>query len=174
MSKAVYSAENIGHYGLAFQYYTHFTSPIRRYSDLLVHRKLFNTLEKKQTHLNSSQQLEYTCSHLSKMEKQASDAERASVKYMQVKFLSKKIGEKFSGLISGITDWGIYIELDENKCEGMVTLSSMKDDQYFYNKELQMMVGYHNQKTYKIGQEVEITVKRADLYKRQIDFILIN
>ena len=174
MSKAVYSAENIGHYGLAFQYYTHFTSPIRRYADLLVHRKLFNTLEKKQTHLNSSQQLEYTCSHLSKMEKQATDAERASIKYMQVKFLSKKIGEKFSGLISGITDWGIYVELDENKCEGMVTLSSMKDDQYFYDKELQMMVGYHNQKTYKLGQEVEVMVKKTDLYKRQIDFVLIN
>ena len=174
MSKAAYSAENIGHYGLAFQYYTHFTSPIRRYADLLVHRKLFNTLEKKQTHLNSSKQLEYTCSHLSKMEKQATDAERASIKYMQVKFLSKKIGEKFSGLISGITDWGIYVELDENKCEGMVTLSSMKDDQYFYDKEIQMMVGYHNQKTYKLGQEVEVMVKKTDLYKRQIDFVLIN
>lgn len=174
MSKAVYSAENIGHYGLAFQYYTHFTSPIRRYADLIVHRKLFNSLEKKQTHLNSSQQLEYTCTHLSKMEKQATDAERASIKYMQVKFLSKKIGEKYTGLISGITDWGIYIELDENKCEGMVTLSSMKDDQYFYDKELQMMVGYHNQKTYKLGQEVEIIVKKTDLYKRQIDYKLVR
>ena len=108
------------------------------------------------------------------MEKQATDAERASIKYMQVKFLSKKIGETYTGLISGITDWGIYIELDENKCEGMVTLSSMKDDQYFYDKELQMMVGYHNQKTYKLGQEVEIIVKKTDLYKRQIDFKLVS
>jgi ribonuclease R len=174
MSKAIYSSENIGHYGLAFEYYTHFTSPIRRYADLIVHRKLINSIEQKNTHLSNAKDLEYTCSHLSKMEKQATDAERASIKYMQVKFLSKKIGEKFTGLISGITDWGIYIELDENKCEGMVTLSSMKDDQYFYDKELQMMVGYHNQKTYKMGQEVEIIVKKTDLYKRQIDFKLIS
>ena len=174
MSKAVYSSENIGHYGLAFQYYTHFTSPIRRYADLIVHRKLLNCIQKKQTHLNSNQDLEHTCNHLSKMEKQATDAERASIKYMQVKFLSKKIGEKFSGLISGITDWGIYIELDENKCEGMVTLSSMKDDQYFYDSESQMMVGYHKKKTFKLGQEVNVMVKRTDLFKRQIDFILID
>ena len=174
MSKAVYSAENIGHYGLAFQYYTHFTSPIRRYADLIVHRKLFNAITKKQTHTANSQQLEHTCNHLSKMEKQAVDAERASTKYMQVKFLSKKIGEKFSGLISGITDWGIYVELEENKCEGMITLSSMKDDQYFFDNELQMIVGYHHQKNYKIGQEVEVIVKKTDLYKRQIDFKLIS
>ena len=108
------------------------------------------------------------------MEKQATDAERASIKYMQVKFLSKKIGEKFSGLISGITDWGIYIELDENKCEGMVTLSSMKDDQYFYDSESQMMVGYHKKKTFKLGQEVNVMVKRTNLFKRQIDFALID
>ena len=108
------------------------------------------------------------------MEKQATDAERASIKYMQVKYHSKKIGEKFSGLISGITDLGIYVELDDNKCEGLVSLSTMKDDQYFYDKELQMMVGYHNQKTFKIGQEVEVIVKKTDLYKRQIDFKLIN
>tara|TARA_B100000900_G_C20587236_1_gene720100 strand:- start:513 stop:2618 length:2106 start_codon:yes stop_codon:yes gene_type:complete len=174
MSKAVYSSENIGHYGLAFQYYTHFTSPIRRYADLLVHRALLNALENPQKHLTNAPKLEASCTHLSKMEKQATDAERASVKYMQVKYLSKKTGEQFSGLISGITDWGIYVELDENKCEGLVSISTMKDDQYFYDKELQMMVGYHNQNNYKIGQEVEVIVKKTDLYKRQIDFKLVN
>jgi len=174
MSKAVYSSENIGHYGLAFQYYTHFTSPIRRYADLLVHRALLNNLEKQQKHLKIAPKLEASCNHLSKMEKQATEAERASIKYMQVKYLSKKIGEKFNGIISGITDWGIYVELDENKCEGLVSISSMKDDQYFYDKELQMMVGYHSQKTYKLGQEIEVLVKKTDLYKRQIDFKLLN
>ena len=130
MSKAIYSSENIGHYGLAFQYYTHFTSPIRRYADLIVHRKLIKSLEEKNAHVK--EQLEHTCNHISKMEKQAVDAERASIKYMQVVFLKERIGQQFIGTISGLTDWGIYVELNENKCEGMVPLSSMKDDQYYY------------------------------------------
>jgi len=172
MSKAVYSTDNIGHYGLSFQYYTHFTSPIRRYSDLIVHRELFSNLNQKKKTNTTNNQLENTCNHLSKMEKQAVDAERASIKYMQVKFLSKKIGESFSGLISGVTDWGIYVELIDNKCEGMISLNSLKDDQYFFDNELQMIVGHHDQKTFKIGQEIEVVVKRTDLFKRQIDFQL--
>jgi len=174
MSKAEYSSENIGHYGLAFDYYTHFTSPIRRYADLLVHRKLSNHILKNKGLRNNESDLKHTCSHLSKMEKQATDAERSSVKYMQVKFLSKKIGEVFEGQISGLTEWGIYVELNENKCEGMVSVKSMKDDQYYYNKELQQMIGYHSKKTYKLGQEVKIVVYKTNLFKKQIDLKLIG
>ena len=172
MSKAIYSSENIGHYGLAFQYYTHFTSPIRRYADLIVHRKLIKSLEEKNAHIK--EQLEHTCNHISKMEKQAVDAERASIKYMQVVFLKERIGQQFIGTISGLTDWGIYVELNENKCEGMVPLSSMKDDQYYYDPEKKLTTGYKTQKTYKMGQEVKIIVKKTDLHKRQIDFKIIS
>ena len=172
MSKAVYSSENIGHYGLSFQYYTHFTSPIRRYADLIVHRKLFSSLGEKQVH--TKDQLEHTCNHISKMEKQAVDAERASIKYMQVMYLKEKIGEQFKGMISGLTDWGIYVELEENKCEGMIPLNSMKDDQYYYDSEKKITSGYGSKKTYKMGQEIKVMVKKADLHKRQIDFKIIN
>ena len=172
MSKAVYSSDNIGHYGLAFQYYTHFTSPIRRYADLIVHRKLCNDIQKKPNH--SKEQLEQTCNHISKMEKQAVEAERASIKYMQVLFLGDKIGESFNGVISGLTDWGIYVELNHNKCEGMIPLNSMKDDQYYYDNKLKLIMGYNTQKSYKLGQVINVIVKKADIYKRQIDFKLIN
>ena len=172
MSKAVYSSENIGHYGLSFKYYTHFTSPIRRYADLIVHRKLFSSLGEKQVH--TKDQLEHTCNHISKMEKQAVDAERASIKYMQVMYLKEKIGEQFKGMISGLTDWGIYVELEENKCEGMIPLNSMKDDQYYYDSEKKITSGYGSKKTYKMGQEIKVMVKKADLHKRQIDFKIIN
>ena len=172
MSKAVYSSDNIGHYGLSFQYYTHFTSPIRRYADLIVHRKLFDTLNEKPGH--SKEQLEHTCNHISKMEKQAVDAERASIKYMQVLYLGEKIGKQFTGMINGLTDWGMYVELDENKCEGMIPLNSMKDDQYYYDNEQKLVIGNNSQKSFKLGQEIKVIVKKADLYKRQIDFKLIN
>ena len=172
MSKAVYSSDNIGHYGLAFQYYTHFTSPIRRYADLIVHRKLWNAINEKSSH--SKEQLEYTCNHISKMEKQAVDAERASIKYMQVLFLGEKIGTQFSGVISGLTDWGIFVELDNNKCEGMIPLNSIKDDQYFYDNELKLILGHNTRKSYKLGQEINVIVKKADIYKRQIDLTLVN
>ena len=172
MSKAVYSPDNIGHYGLAFQYYTHFTSPIRRYADLIVHRKLIKSIEEKNNH--TKDKLEHTCNHISKMEKQAVDAERASIKYMQVVFLKDRIGQQFTGMISGLTDWGIYVELYENKCEGMIPLNSMKDDQYFYDPEKKSTTGYKTRKSYKMGQEVKIIVKKADLHKRRIDFKIIH
>ena len=172
MSKAVYSTDNIGHYGLAFKYYTHFTSPIRRYADLIVHRKLCNHIQKKPTH--SNEQLEQTCNYISKMEKQAVEAERASIRYMQVLFLGDKIGESFNGVISGLTDWGIYVELNHNKCEGMIPLNSMKDDQYYYDDKLKLIMGHNTQKSYKLGQEINVIVKKADIYKRQVDFKLIN
>ena len=172
MSKAVYSSDNIGHYGLSFPYYTHFTSPIRRYADLIVHRKLFHTLNEKTGY--SKEQLEHTCNHISKMEKQAVDAERASIKYMQVLYLGEKIGKQFKGMINGLTDWGMYVELDENKCEGMIPLSSIKDDQYYYDNEQKLVIGHSSRKSFKLGQEIKVIVKKADLHKRQIDFKLVN
>ena len=171
MSKAVYSTDNVGHYGLAFDYYTHFTSPIRRYADLVVHRSLIDFLDGQKI-CTDSKHLNHICNHISKMEKQAVDAERASIKYMQVKFLSKFIGDAFEGTISGLTEWGMYVEISENKCEGMISLKSMSDDQYFFDPGTMTVTGYHSQKSFKMGQEVKVRVKKTNLFKRQIDFIL--
>ena len=171
MSKAVYSTDNVGHYGLAFDYYTHFTSPIRRYADLVVHRSLIDFLNEQKIGTDSKH-LNYICNHISKMEKQAVDAERASIKYMQVKFLSKFIGDTFEGTISGLTEWGMYVELLENKCEGMISLKSMSDDQYFFDPGTMTVTGYHSQNSFKMGQEVKVRIKKTNLFKRQIDFIL--
>ena len=171
MSKAVYSTDNVGHYGLAFDYYTHFTSPIRRYADLVVHRSLIDFLDGQKISTDSNH-LNHICNHISKMEKQAVDAERASIKYMQVKFLSKFIGDAFEGTISGLTEWGMYVELSENKCEGMISLKSMSDDQYFFDPGTMTVTGYHSQNSFKMGQEVKVRVKKTNLFKRQIDFIL--
>ena len=171
MSKAVYSTDNVGHYGLAFDYYTHFTSPIRRYADLVVHRSLIDFLDGQKI-CTDSKHLNHICNHISKMEKQAVDAERASIKYMQVKFLSKFIGDTFEGTISGLTEWGMYVELSENKCEGMISLKSMSDDQYFFDPGTMTVTGYHSQNSFKMGQEVKVRVKKTNLFKRQIDFIL--
>ena len=171
MSKAVYSTDNVGHYGLAFDYYTHFTSPIRRYADLVVHRSLIDFLDG-QNISTDSKHLNHICNHISKMEKQAVDAERASIKYMQVKFLSKFIGDTFEGTISGLTEWGMYVELSENKCEGMISLKSMSDDQYFFDSGTMTVTGYHSQNSFKMGQDVKVRVKKTNLFKRQIDFIL--
>ena len=174
MSKASYSTENIGHYGLAFEYYSHFTSPIRRYADLIVHRNLLELLNVKNKYKNPSNDLNYQCKHLSKMEKQAVDAERASIKYMQVIYLSKHIGIQFEGRISGLTDWGMYVELNDNKCEGMVPLKSMKEDQFFYEQDQQVIMGYSSRKCFKMGQDVVVVVNNTNLSKRQIDFKLIS
>ena len=171
MSKAVYSTDNVGHYGLAFDYYTHFTSPIRRYADLVVHRSLIDFLNEQKIGTDSKH-LNHICNHISKMEKQAVDAERASIKYMQVKFLSKFIGDTFEGTISGLTEWGMYVELSENKCEGMISLKSMSDDQYFFDPGTMTVTGYHSQNSFKMGQKVKVRVKKTNLFKRQIDFIL--
>ncbi len=173
MSKAIYSTDNVGHYGLAFDYYTHFTSPIRRYADLVVHRSLIDFLEK-QAISTDTKHLNHICNHISKMEKQAVDAERASVKYMQVKFLSKFIGDIFEGTISGLTEWGMYVELIENKCEGMISLKNLSDDQYFFDQGTMTVTGYHSQNSFKMGQIVKVRVKNTNLFKRQIDFILAD
>ena len=170
MSKAVYTIDNIGHYGLAFDHYTHFTSPIRRYPDVLVHRLL-------ESYLNghekiNPQALEEACIHSSNREQLATKAERDSIKYMQVKFMEDKIDQSFEGVISGVTDRGIYVEIIENKCEGLVKISEMKGDYFTFDDQSHSLVGERTNKTYQLGDPISIIVKNADLVKRQLDFIL--
>ena len=171
MSKAEYSTNNIGHYGLAFVNYTHFTSPIRRYPDVLVHRLLQDILDKKYGKLDKSLQKKAT--HCSDQENIAVKAERESIKYMQIKYMQNKIGETFKGIISGVSDWGIYVELEENKCEGMVYVRDIKDDKYYYNSEEAALIGKQNKKKYQLGDNINVEVKNADLVKKHLDFIII-
>ena len=170
MSKAIYTSDNIGHYGLAFEYYTHFTSPIRRYPDVLVHRLLefYMSGEKK---INSDT-LEEACIHSSNKEQLATKAERDSIKYMQVKFMEDKIEQSFEGVISGVTERGMYVELMANKCEGMVKISEIKGDYFVYDEQSHSLIGDRTKRIYQLGDSVFIIVKKADLIKRQLDFIL--
>jgi len=170
MSKAVYTIDNIGHYGLAFDYYTHFTSPIRRYPDVLVHRLLESYMQGHEK-INPVA-LEEACTHSSNREQLATKAERDSIKYMQVKFMQDKIDQGFDGLISGVTDRGMYVEIIENKCEGMVKVSEIKGDYFTYNEKTHSLVGDRTKKKYQLGDPVRVIVKKADLIKRQLDFIL--
>jgi ribonuclease R len=170
MAKAVYTTLNIGHYGLAFDYYSHFTSPIRRYPDLIVHRMLNQYINKKP---KENIDLEKICKHCSEKEKIASQAERDSIKYMQVKFLKNKVGKVYDGIISGVTEWGLYVEITANKCEGLVKISSIKNDHYIYNEKTYSITGYRTKKSYQLGEKVRIKIQRADLEKKQMDFILV-
>ena len=171
MAKAVYTTDNIGHYGLAFDYYSHFTSPIRRYPDLIVHRLLEQYINGEKS--ADKENIEKICKHCSEMEKVASAAERDSIKYMQVKFLQHKVGETFEGVISGVTEWGLYVEITENKCEGLVKVSSIKDDHYIYDEKKYTLIGYRTKVSYQLGQKVKIKIQRADLERKQMDFILV-
>lgn len=171
MAKAIYSTKNIGHYGLAFDYYTHFTSPIRRYPDLMVHRLLFSYMNNKPS--VNQEHFEKLCEHSSDMEKKATEAERASIKYKQVEFLIDKVGQTFDGLISGVTKWGLFVELDESKCEGMIRLRDIDDDFYYLDEDNYCVIGQRNGKTLKLGDKVKIKIKSADLSKKQLDFVLI-
>ena len=172
MAKAFYTTKNIGHYGLRFDFYTHFTSPIRRYPDLLVHRILDAVLEGKKSDYEKG--LEELCKHSSEMERLAADAERASIKYKQVQYLQKEVGKVFEGIISGVTEWGIYVELVESKCEGLIRLREMTDDFYVYDEDNYRIIGKRNKKKYQLGDSVFVKVKRADLLKKQLDFILVK
>ena len=172
MSKAVYTTQNISHYGLAFDYYSHFTSPIRRYPDIMTHRLLQHYLDGG----NSAKQEVYEekCKHSSKREELASKAERDSIKYMQVKYMQDHKDEVFDGVITGVTEWGIYVEITKNKCEGMVRIRDIKSDYYIFNEEQYAIVGQSTKQMYQLGDNVQVQVKKTDLERKHLDFNLIE
>lgn len=172
MAKAVYSTENIGHYGLAFDFYTHFTSPIRRYPDVMVHRLLQRYLDKGRS-VNKEKYEEY-CKHSSDMEQVAANAERSSIKYKQVEFMSDKIGQVFVGTISGVTQWGFYVELEDSKCEGLVSMTELDDDYYEFDEKNYCIVGRHYHRIFQLGDKVSIRVAKANLVARQLDYELVH
>ncbi len=172
MSKAEYTTKNIGHYGLAFDYYTHFTSPIRRYPDVMVHRLLQHYLDKGKS--VNQDAFEEKCKHSSNMEYLATKAERDSIKYMQIKFMQDHQDQEFLGVISGVTDWGIYVEIEENKCEGMVRTRDIKDDYYKFDQDEYALIGETTKNMYQLGEEVVVKVKNADLVRKHLDFQLIR
>ena len=170
MAKAIYSTQNIGHYGLAFDYYTHFTSPIRRYPDMMVHRLLQRYLDGGNS--VDAKEYEEKCEHSSSREQLAANAERASIKYKQVEFMSDKLGQIFEGVISGITEWGIYVELVENKCEGMIPIRDLDDDFYTMDEKNYCLIGRRFHKKYQLGDEISVIVAKANLDRKQLDFVL--
>ncbi|WP_411029367.1 ribonuclease R [Spongiimicrobium sp. 3-5] len=172
MSKAIYTTDNIGHYGLAFDYYTHFTSPIRRYPDVMVHRLLQHYLDAGKT--PNAEIYEEKCKHSSNMENLAANAERDSIKYMQIKFMQDHKDQEFLGVISGVTEWGIYVEIIENKCEGMVRIKDIKNDYFTFDEKEYAIVGERTKKRYQLGDEVRVMVKSTDLVKRHLDFSLLE
>ena len=172
MAKAVYSTVNIGHYGLAFDYYSHFTSPIRRYPDMMAHRLLARYAAGEKS--VSTKEYEAKCEHSSDMEQLAANAERASIKYKQVEFMADKLGVEFDAAISGVTEWGIYAEINENKCEGMIPIRDLDDDFYEFDEKNYCLRGRRNKKEYRLGDPLRIKVARANLERKQLDFMLVE
>ena len=172
MAKAVYTTENIGHYGLAFDYYTHFTSPIRRYPDMMVHRLLTRYLEGGRS-VNAAK-LEDDCKHSSSMEQLAASAERASIKYKQVEYMGERLGNVYQGTISGVTEWGIYVEIDENLCEGLVPIRNMSGDYYEFDEKNYRLIGRSRNRTYQLGDKVTVQIARADLVRKQLDLAIVD
>ncbi|MCC8118524.1 MAG: ribonuclease R [Bacteroidales bacterium] len=172
MAKAVYTTDNIGHYGLGFEYYTHFTSPIRRYPDMMVHRLLERYL--KGGRAVDKEKLEEQCKHSSEMEQLAANAERASIKYKQVEYMAEHLGEEYEGIISGVTEWGLYVELNENKCEGLVPIRDLADDYYDFDEKNHSLIGRRHNNRYRLGDEVKVKVARANLDKKQLDFVMVD
>ena len=172
MSKAVYTTQNIGHYGLAFDYYSHFTSPIRRYPDVMTHRLLQHYLNKGES--PKADLYEEKSKHSSKREELASKAERSSIKYMQVKYMQNHKDEIFEGVITGVTEWGVYVEIKSNKCEGMVRIRDIKSDYYFFDEKQYAIMGQNSKQLYQLGDDVNVKVKHTDLERKHLDFYLIE
>ncbi|HBG54379.1 MAG TPA: ribonuclease R, partial [Rikenellaceae bacterium] len=172
MARAHYSTDNVGHYGLAFDHYTHFTSPIRRYSDLMVHRLLLHYMNGGKSEPQAD--MEKRCIYISQREQLATEAERASIKYKMVEYMQDKVGQEFEGVITGLTDWGMYVELGQTQVEGMVALRDIQDDYYVFDKDSVSLTGTHNGTRFVLGQKVRIRVSRANLEQKQLDFILIQ
>lgn len=173
MAKAIYSTRNIGHYGLGFKYYTHFTSPIRRYPDVIVHRLFYDFLNNKTIPEDRWFEYEVMSQEASDREKQASEAERASVKYKQVEYMSRRIGQKYEGIITGLNEWGLYVEEKKTKCEGMIRMRDLKNDYYFFDKEKMSIKGKKTHNKYSLGDTIKFKVKNADMNKKTIDYELI-
>ena len=172
MAKAIYTTHNIGHYGLGFDFYTHFTSPIRRFPDMMVHRLLDRYLNGGRS--VNAEKLEDLCNHSSAMEQLAANAERASIKYKQVEYMADHLGEVYSGVISGVTEWGLYVELDDNKCEGLVPMRDLADDYYDFDDKNYCLIGRRHGHRYRLGDNINVQVARCNLERKQLDFAIVD
>ena len=171
MARAKYSTDNVGHYGLGFDYYTHFTSPIRRYPDMMVHRLLAHYLDKGKN--ENKLKFEELCKHSSAREQLASEAERSSIKYKLTEFMENKVGQEFEGSISGVTEWGLYVEIEPTKVEGMVPLKDIKEDYFIFDEKNYCVIGKSTRKKFTLGDKVKIKVSRTNLEQKLIDYSLI-